>query len=368
MSDLAASAGPRLNPAVWPRTQAASTRLLHIDPASAALTDRRVQDLPELLRPGDLVVVNDVATLPASLHARTRLGPVEVRLAGPPEPGEGPGRCTAVLFGPGSWRQKTEDRPPPPRLGAGESLAFGGNEADSRVGSRAALSAEIVRVSALSPRLVELRFDRAGASLWAALYRLGHPVQYSHLVGPLDLWHVNTPFGARPWAVEMPSAGRPLSVAVLRALRGRGVGVASLSHAAGLSSTGDPALDRHLPLPERSWIPAQTVEAIEQARTSARRVLAVGTTVVRALEGRASEPGSLRAGDGVTDLHVGPGHPLRVVDGIVSGLHERGESHFELLRAFAPTPLLELAAVHAQAGGYLGHEFGDLCLILPGTA
>jgi S-adenosylmethionine:tRNA ribosyltransferase-isomerase len=97
-------------------------------------------------------------------------------------------------------------------------------------------------------------------------------------------------------------------------------------------------------------------------------VVAVGTTVVRALEGRASQPGGLRAGDGLTRLRLGPAHTLRVVDGLVSGIHDRGESHFELLRAFAPASLLDRAIAHARAARYLGHEFGDLCLILPAPA
>jgi S-adenosylmethionine:tRNA ribosyltransferase-isomerase len=280
---------------------------------------------------------------------------LEVRLAGPPADDQPGGRWPAVLFGAGSWRERTEDRPAPPRLAPGDRIAF----ADGT------LAAEVIAVSPLSPRLVELRFDREGDALWAALYRLGRPVQYSYLRGPLALWHVQTAYGARPWAVEMPPAGRPLRLPLLRELQHRGIAVASLSHASGLSSTGDPALDAALPFPERSDVPAAAVAAVVRARTAGGRVVAVGTSVVRALEGRAAEGDPLRPGPGTTGLRITPGYPLRIVDGLLTGLHEPGESHFELLQAFAPAALLEAAVRQAGASGYLGHEFGDLSLILP---
>jgi S-adenosylmethionine:tRNA ribosyltransferase-isomerase len=342
-----------LVPAAWPRAHDAA-RLLRLDPAAGTFDDAWVLDLPTLLRRGDLLVVNDAGTLPASLAGTSRRGPVEVRLAGVPADASGP--WPAVLFGAGTWRQKTEDRGQPPPLAPGERVVFG----------KGALAADVVAVSPVSSRLVDLRFDRAGASLWAALHAWGRPVQYSYLRDPLSPWHVQTAYAARPWAVEMASAGWPLRLPVLVALRQRGVAVASLTHAAGLSSTGDSAIDALLPLPERSDIPASTVEAIDRARGAAGRVVAVGTTVVRALEGRAAEGGgSLREGPGVTTLRVGPDHVLRIVDGLLTGLHEPGESHFDLLQAFAPLTLLEEALAHAVREGYLGHEFGDLSLVLP---
>ncbi len=344
----------RLSPAAWPRAEAEGARLLHVDPAAGTIVDVFLRDLPKHLRAGDLLVVNDAGTIPASLVGTSRRGPVEVRLAGLPEE---PGRpWPAVLFGAGSWRQRTEDRPAPPRLEPGQRVVFG----------EGALAAEVVGVSAVSPRLVDLRFDRDEDGLWSALQRFGRPVQYSYLRGPLSPWHVQTPYAARPWAVEMPSAGWALRLPLLRRLREGGVGIASVSHAAGLSSTGDPALDAMLPLPERSDIPPVTVHAIDRTKALGRRVVAVGTTVVRALEGRAAEHrGTLVPGPGVTGLRLGPRHSRRVVDGLLTGLHEPGESHFELLQAFAPKPLLEAAVRHAADAGYLGHEYGDLSLVLP---
>ena len=349
-----------LAPAAWPAEDRGGERLLHVDPARGSFEDRRVADLATLLRRGDLLVLNDAATLPGSLLGFSPRGPLELRLAGPPSDG-GAELWPAVLFGPGSWRERTEERRPPPRLEAGERIQI-----EEGSGSERGLSAEVAAVSAISPRLVELRFDRAGAALWRALYRLGRPVQYSYLRGPLPLWHVQTAFAGRPLAAEMPSAGRPLRVGLLRALRQAGVAIATVTHAAGLSSTGDPALDAALPLPELSLVPEATVAAIEAARSNRARVVAVGTTVVRALEGAVVD-GRVRAGARRTDLRIGSGNAPRVVSGLLSGLHEPGESHFELLTAFAPRALLEAAVAHASAAGYLGHEFGDSSLILAGA-
>jgi S-adenosylmethionine:tRNA ribosyltransferase-isomerase len=348
-----------LAPAAWPGQDPSLTRLLHVDPARGEYRDAFVWELTTLLRPGDLLVLNDAATLPASVSGWSRFGPLELRLAGPPRGEDASGPWPAVLFGVGSWRERTEDRRPPPRLAAGERVRL------TAPGQGAGLVAEIVSVSPLSPRLVELRFDREGAALWQELFRLGRPVQYSYLRDPLPLWHAQTAFAGRPLAAEMPSAGRPLRLRLLRALGAGGVSVATVTHAAGLSSTGDPLLDAALPLPELSLVPPETVAAIERTRGRGGRVVAVGTTVVRALEG-AFCGGSLRAGTAMTDLRIGPGFAPRVVSGLLTGLHEPGESHFELLQAFAPRGLLEAALAHAARSGYLAHEFGDTSLVLAG--
>jgi S-adenosylmethionine:tRNA ribosyltransferase-isomerase len=342
-------------PATWPRDRALDERLLRVDPRAGALRDARVGDLPSLLREGDLVVVNDGATLPASLHGATAAGePVEARIFS----GSGDGRFRAVLFGAGDARTRTEDRPPPPPLPPGAEIAFGPD-----------LSAAVEAVSPASPRLVDLAFRQRGAALWSALYRRGRPVQYAYVEAPLELWHVQTRYASRPLCAELPSAGRPLTWGLLLSLARRGVRLASLTHAAGLSSTGDPALDALLPLPEGFEIPAETAEAIREAKAAGGRVIAVGTTVTRALEGCAAQhDGEVVAGAGVTDLVIGAGFRLRVVDGILSGMHEPEASHFRLLEAFAPRAVLARAHAHAEAMGYLGHEFGDSTLILADAA
>lgn len=328
----------------------ARERLLHLDPHAGRFHDRTMTELPALLRSGDLLVVNDAATLPASLPAVAPGGArVEVRLLGEVDGG----RWRAVLFGEGDWHLRTEDRPAPPILRTGDTLKLDG------------LQATVVSVWYPSPRLVELRFDEEGARLWSALYRLGRPVQYAHLEAGLALSDVQTAYASRPWAAELPSAGRPLSWELLLDLKARGIALGALTHAAGLSSTGDAALDRALPLPERYEIPVETVDAVGRARATGGRVVAVGTSVVRALEGSAAAHGGrLVAGGGTTDLVIAPGFVPRVVDGLLTGFHEPGSSHLGLLRAFVPPPLLEAAYSHAESEGYRGHEFGDSNLIL----
>lgn len=334
------------------RHRRADARLLVLEASSGRLHDHSVVDLPELLQAGDLLVLNDAATLPASLPALTASGEaVELRLVGGPPDGD---EWPAVLLGAGDWRTRTEDRPTPPALVPGDRVAIAGG----------ILEAEMVSRAPLSSRLLRVRFDRTGAALWRALYRAGRPVQYAYHPFDLDLWTVQTVYAGRPWAAEMPSAGRPLDWHTLGALRQRGVLLAWLTHAAGLSSTGDPAIDAALPLPERFEIPPATAAAVERARADGRRVIAVGTTVVRALES-AARTGVLA---GMTDLVIHPDTLLRAVDGVLTGIHAPGESHYEMLGAFAPPRALAGAARHADAGGYLPHELGDLCLILPALA
>ena len=329
-------------------------RLLVVDAAAGALHERRTTALPTLLAAGDLLVVNDAATLPASLPGHEGGGAeIEARLISA-DSARGPGHFWAVLFGAGDWRQRTEDRPRPPALAPGARLRFG------------ELAADIVAVSSLSPRLVLLRFAAADDALWAGLYRAGRPIQYSYLAHDLPLWAVQTVYAGRPWAFEMPSAGRPLSWELLLALRRNGVRWAFLTHAAGLSSTGDPALDAALPLPERFDIPASTVAAIADTHQRGGRVIAVGTTVVRALEGGSAPDGTLRAGSGVTPLRIGTGYRPRVVDGLLSGIHTTAESHFAVLAAFAPLDLLRSAERYAEAHHFKTHELGDAMLVLRG--
>lgn len=300
--------------------------------------------LPALLRAGDLVVVNDAATLPAALDGRTAQGqPFELRLSAPIDGN----RLYGVLLGPGDHRTRTEQRAAPPRVELDERVAIGTLEA---------------RVVAVVGRRVELVVDATADAMWHALYANGRPVQYAHRPELVPLWAVQTGYAARPWAAEMPSAGRPLTWDVLLGLRRAGIAIASLTHAAGLSSTGDDELDRALPWPERYEIPRHTVDAISATRARGGRVIAIGTTVVRALESAGAT--GLQPGSGLATLRLDARHRPRVVDGLVSGLHVPGESHFDLLSAFAPRDRLARAVELAAAHGMSGHELGDACLIL----
>lgn len=321
--------------------------MLAVDPARGAILHHAFGELPALLSSGDLVVVNDAATLPSALRLTSH--DAELRLAAR-EPN---GDFVAIALGAGTFRMPTEARGPSPRFAVGERVACG------------ALEGTITGVERDEPRLVRVRFALEGARLWAALYAAGRAISYSYLEEAAELWDVTHRFASRPWAFETPSAALPITFELLGGLRRRGIELGWLTHAAGLSSTGAASLDRRLPLPERYELPAETVARVAAARARGGRVVAVGTTVVRALESSALEHGTLRAGVGEARLVIGPGFRPRVVDGLLTGMHEPSTSHFALLSAFASRPLLEAALAEAGRAGYLQHEFGDACLILP---
>jgi S-adenosylmethionine:tRNA ribosyltransferase-isomerase len=332
------------------RPERKAGKLLVVD-ADGGLRHLARTELSRLFRAGDLVVANDAATLPASLagtHAPTG-APIEVRLAGWAAPGD-PTRFVAVIFGSGDHRSRTEDRPTPPPLSPGDRLLLG------------ALAATVERVLD-HPRLVALSFAGEGHAVWAALARQGRPIQYSHVPEPLVLWDVWTTIAARPLAFEAPSAGFALDWRTLAAWRARGVRFATLTLATGISSTGDPELDRRFPLDEPYDIPPSTAAAIAAARRSGGRVIAIGTTVVRALEAAALDDGTLPSGEGMATGRIGPKTRLRVVEAILTGVHQPGESHYELLRAFVGDATLVRMTQVLEAGRYRAHEFGDSVLV-----
>lgn len=333
-----------MKPAVKPRAARDETRLLVVRRASREISETNVAELASMLRAGDLLVVNDAAALPASLRSEDG---VEFRLTSPPEDG----RANAIAFGSGDWRMRTEDRGSPPPLRRLDSFRFGGGLA--------------AHLDAADGREVVLHFDVAPVELPAALYRAGAAIQYSYLDAPLQLWDVQTIYASRPWAVEAPSAGFALSFATMKALLAAGVQLSRVTHAAGISSTGDAALDKKLPAPERYEIPEDTVRAITATKAKAGRVIAVGTSVVRALEGAADARGQLKASSGMTELRLSPSSRLRVVDGLLTGVHEPTESHFALMGAFVDESLQEQISNESQRRGLLTHEFGDAILLLP---
>lgn len=325
-----------------------ATRLLVVGPAGH-VAHRSTLDLPDLVRTGDVVIANDAATLPASLtgtHTPTGAA-IEVRLAGSRTlAAHGVRRFVAVVFGEGDHRTPTEHRPLPPPLGSGDRLRLGPLVA-------------VVERTLGHPRLIELAFEGSADAIWGGIARHGRPIQYAHVPEPLPLWSSWTRIASEPVAFEPPSAGFVLDWATVERLRARGATLATLTHAAGISSTGDPALDARLPLDEPYRIPPATVRAIDAARRSGGRVIAIGTTVVRALEHAARLHGRVVAGHGVSTGRIAAGTPLRVVDVIVSGTHEPGTSHYELLRAFQSDAQLAAVARALDEGGYQTHEFGD---------
>lgn len=323
-------------------------RLLVID-RCGRIEHRARRALAALLQPGDCVIANDAATLPASLHGtHERSGaPIEIRLAGRTtlDPSD-VARFRAIVFGAGDFRTPFDMRAAPPVQRRGDQLRFG------------TLTATIVRILD-HPRFVEVHFDGDAAHIWRGLALHGKPVQYEHLDATLALWDVWTPLAAQPVAFEPPSAGFVLDWRTVDALRARRIGFATLTHAAGLSSTGDPALDRRLPFDEPYRIPAATAALIDATRARRGRVVAIGTTVVRALEHAASVDGIVHAGEGLATQRIDAHTRLHVVDVIVSGTHEPDSSHYALLRAFTDRSTLARATDALETHGYRTHEFGD---------
>jgi S-adenosylmethionine:tRNA ribosyltransferase-isomerase len=254
----------------------------------------------------------------------------------------------AAVFGAGDWRTPTEKRPSPPSFAKGDEILIDTN-----------FRARVRGANQLSERLLDLEFNLSGEELWRNLYRHGKPVQYSYMDDELKLWSVQNVYGGRPWAVEMPSAGHALNWRLLLNLIRKGVRIVPLTHGAGLSSTGDTRIDQELPLAEKFEIPAATMESVRQTRASGGRVIAVGTSVVRALES------ADRGLSGFTTLKIAPGYERKIVAGLLTGTHDVSESHYQLLRAFLPENRLARVSRRLEERDYLTHEFGDLCLILP---
>ncbi len=338
--------------ATAPDQRATGAHLLVVDEDGRISHHARTAFL-DFVRGGDLVIANDAATLPASLfgiHDPTGRA-IEVRLAGRASllP-EDVARFTAVVFGSGDFRTPTEQRLLPPRMDPGDSLRLG------------PLNAIVTRVLA-HPRLIELRFQGTVAGIWEGLARHGRPIQYAYVREPLAIWNTWTRIAGPPVAFEPPSAGFILYWAAIRSIRSRGAAFATVTHAAGISSTGDADLDALLPFDEPYEITAATAALIESTKRNDGRVIAIGTTVVRAVEHAASFDGTVRSGRGIATQRIDSNTRLLVVDAILSGTHERGTSHYELLRAFQDDEALSRMDREAEARGYRTHEFGDSVLL-----
>ncbi|MGI9450175.1 MAG: S-adenosylmethionine:tRNA ribosyltransferase-isomerase [Geminicoccaceae bacterium] len=327
-----------------------NSKVLAID-AGGGMRHLQRADLAKQFGPDDLVIANDAATMPASLHG-THLesgAAIEIRLAAWIDPRDFT-QFVAVAFGEGDYRIATEDRAAPPLMSLGDHLILG--------------PLEVVVDRLLDhPRLLVLRFLGDHATVLAGLARHGRPIQYAHVSAPVALGDVWTSLAAAPIAFEAPSAGFVLDWRLLETWRQRQIHLATLTHAAGISSTGDPHLDRRLPFEEPYIIPENTRALINRTKSRGRRITAIGTTVVRALEAAANADFAVEAGPGVARERIGPETRLCVVDTILTGIHQPGDSHFELLQAFVDKVVLDRAVATLINHDYRAHEFGDAMLI-----
>lgn len=301
--------------------------------------DLRFLDLPTLLDPGDLLVVNESQTLPASLPASAAFGDFRLNLS--------------TEYGPGLWLAEprwSHERPGPLPLTDGTTIVAGG------------LPATIVGRFPSIPRLAFVRFE---GDVHGALQQVGSPIHYGYLAEAPGLDAYQTIFAKVPGSAEMPSAGRPFSARVLSGLREKGIRIAPIVLHASVSSLepGDDVTGASPLLPEPFEVSAATVQAVRAARERGGRVLAVGTTVVRALESAAS-PNGLRASRGFTRRYVALPAIANSVDGLLTGFHTEASTHLELLAAVAGREIVQRSYRHAREAGYLWHEFGDVQLLL----
>jgi S-adenosylmethionine:tRNA ribosyltransferase-isomerase len=336
----------------------------------------RFGDLPRFFSAGDLLVVNTSATIAAAMDGRRGDGrPVLVHFSSPLDEGT-------------PWAGTPDGRPAgqvaldegTPTGPAGEGtpgeeqwlIELRGSAAATGPLTDAAPGETVTLLAGGSLTLLRRYPGPAAIRLWAAsvsvggaagafLARHGRPIRYSYVPDPWPLPAYQTVFARTPGSAEMPSAGRPFSQGLVTDLIAAGVVIVPITLHAGVASleAGEP------PLPERFTVPEPTAQLVNLTRAEGRRVVAVGTTCTRALESAADPGGTVRARHGWTSLVLGAGHPARIVTGLITGWHDPEASHLALLEAVAGPELVRAAYLEAEQAGYLWHEFGDSCLLLP---
>jgi S-adenosylmethionine:tRNA ribosyltransferase-isomerase len=306
--------------------------------AKTRLQHDRFAELPRFLEPGDLLVINTSATLPAAIAVRGPESGLTLNLSTPARAQE-----------PHIWLAELRR--------AGERHR-GGREGQVLLLPGGATAVLLERDAGGRLWRVSLHLPD---SLESYLARHGAPIRYRHVDHAWPLERYRTVYAAEPGSAEMPSAGRAFTPELMIRLIAGGVDIAPLVLHTGVSSLeiGE------TPQAERFRVPRFTAARVNLTRELGGRVIAVGTTVVRALEAAAGADGRVRAKDGWADLVIEPATPIRTVHGLLSGFHDRDSSHLAILEAIAGRTLLERSYEEALRAGYLRHEFGDLHLLLP---
>ncbi len=307
-----------------------AVRLLVTDRAAGTHSHARFFQLPAFLRTGDVLVVNDSATLPAALRAR--------RINGEALP-----LHVATMVDPRLWMAE-----PRGTVLCGEELRLPGR-------------ASAVMIAPVEPEQPRLWYAWFGLPLpmYAYLAVHGEPIRYGYVTQKFPLSDYQTMFARETGSSEMPSAARPFTVRTVNALQQRGIEIVTITLHCGLASMERP----ERPGPERYAVSYEAAAALNRARSEERRAIAVGTTAVRALES-SLQRGRVVPSAGWTDLVIDERHVVRSVDGLLSGFHAAGATHQSILRAFLDSDLLSTAYDQAAMHGYYQHEFGDVHLIL----
>ncbi|NUS04852.1 MAG: S-adenosylmethionine:tRNA ribosyltransferase-isomerase [Nonomuraea sp.] len=304
---------------------------LMVSRGAADPSHHRFAELAALLDPGDLIVVNNSATLPAAV----RLDRLAVHFSTAREDG--------------TWLVELRRRT------AKASEPYGGGEAGEWLPLPGRATLRLIERE--TPRLWRARLDR---DVEAYLRAYGRPIRYSYVTADWPIDAYQTVFATVPGSAEMPSAARPFTAELVTELVSRGVTIAPVTLHTGVASTekDEP------PYAERYDVPAATARLVNLARENGNRVIAAGTTVVRALETAVGPEGQVRASSGWTGHVVTPEIGVHAVTGLITGLHEPRSSHLLMLTAVAGENALARAYEEALRKGYLWHEFGDTHLIL----
>jgi S-adenosylmethionine:tRNA ribosyltransferase-isomerase len=320
-----------------------AVRMLVAERRSGRLAHSTFALLPTFLEPGDLVVVNTSGTIPAAVDA---LAPDGSRVVV---------HLSTRLDGD---RWVVEPRRPVPDAGSERWGSAAHPPRHLALGEGADL--DLVEPYLGSDRLwvADLHLPQPTLT-WLAVH--GRPIRYGYVGGRWPVTAYQNVYVTEPGSAEMPSAGRPFTPEVITRLVAKGVGVTPIVLHTGVAS---PEADEQ-PYPERAVVPRATAARVNATRAAGDRVVAVGTTVVRALESAVDRLGRVHAFDGWTDLVITPERGVRVVDGLLTGWHEPEASHLLMLEAIAGRELLEASYEAAASEGYLWHEFGDVHLILP---
>ena len=339
-----------------PPAERGASRMLHLDRATGAFQDRQFVDLPELLQPGDLLVLNNSRVIPARLYARRvtlrerqpATGEIEVLLA--------------ELHANGEWTALVR---PGRKVRAGDELVFA--DASGQV----VLRAEVVASGEFGQRRLRFAHADGGQDFFAALDRIGHmplPPYIHRDDEPADRERYQTVYAAQHGSVAAPTAGLHFTPQMLATLAERGVKHAFLTLHVGLGTFAPLRVRRvaeiHLHR-EPYTLPQETAEAIRAARREGRRIVAVGTTVVRTLEHCAKEaaPDLPVAHSGSTEIFLSPGHRFQLVDAMLTNFHLPQSSLLMLVSAFAGRERVLAAYRHAVEQRYRFFSYGD-CMLL----
>ncbi len=324
-----------------PPAERGQSRLLVIPRDAGPLEHRRFEDLPEYLRPGDCLVLNDTKVLPARLVGRRASGgQVELLLLRP--------------VGEGLWEALGK---PARRLRAGERLKFGPE-----------LAAQIVAVGGEGLRTVRLEHE---GDLLPVLERVGQMplppyIRRDHPEAD-DASRYQTVYAERPGAVAAPTAGLHFTEGLLQRIAEQGVSMARLTLHVGLGTFRPISVERleeHVMHAEWYRVHPEAADAINAARAAGGRIVAVGTTVVRTLESVADEAGVVHPGEGSTNLFITPGFRFRVVDALLTNFHLPRSTLLVLVSAFAGRERILAAYQEAIAARYRFYSYGDATLVI----